>query len=140
VHQGFQRYFQSVWWRVEQLLRDVPAGRPLLICGHSLGAALATLAFRALPDRATSLYTFGCPRVGDRALCAAVESLAAGRACYRTVDHEDVVTHIPLHTAGADYEHPNVTLLWIDAAGAVVRNPPNPPGDWTGIAHLALGF
>jgi len=49
--------------RVGAYRNDHPA-HPLT--GHSLGAALATLAFGGLKDAASDLYTFGCPRVGDR--------------------------------------------------------------------------
>src|SRR5260370_5723713 len=69
VHQGFQRYLKLVWPRVKQLVDDYRANhkiQEICITGHSLGAAIATLAFHQLQDEHTSLYTFGCQRAGTR--------------------------------------------------------------------------
>jgi len=143
VHRGFRRYFDSVRADVETLVsayRRGHPGQPLYITGHSLGAALASLAFVALRDQASSLYTFGCPRVGDRQFCAAIESLAESRACYRTVDNEDAVTHVPIPLPVFEYDHPRVTLLWLDSGGHLARNPSNPPGDRVDLVDCALGF
>jgi hypothetical protein len=143
AHRGFRRYFDSVRTDVVQFVgayRNGHVDQPVLITGHSLGAAIATLAFVALKDPASSLYTFGCPRVGDRQFCAEVEALAGSRACYRTVDNEDVVTHVPFPLPGFEYDHPRVTLLWLDPEGKLVKNPSDPPGDRADLVELALEF
>lgn len=143
VHQGFNRYLQPVWGRVAQVVAAYRSNHPnqdICITGHSLGAALACLAFTRLQDPATSLFTFGCPRVGDQGFCNRIDHAARTQSCYRVVDNLDVVTHVPLHSLLADYEHPSVTLLWIDPTGVVAVNPPNPPSDTTVIAQLPLGF
>jgi len=143
IHLGFRSYFESVRTKVAQLVSDYRSDHPnqsLFITGHSLGGALATLAFVTLSDPASSLYTFGCPRVGDRRFCAEVEALAASRACYRTVDNEDVVTHVPFPVPGLAYDHPEVTLLLLDPVGALKQNPLHPPRDRADLAELALGF
>ena len=50
--------------------------------GHSLGAALAVLAFSRFADPDISLYTFGCPRIGDAAFRDRVLS-NTGKGIYR---------------------------------------------------------
>jgi len=143
VHRGFHDYLHSIWWRVAQVVQAYrtvhPAGN-ICITGHSLGGALATLAFAYLNDPAASLYTFGCPRVGDQAFCDRITAAARTERCYRIVDNQDVVTHVPLDVAGFEYAHPGITVLWLDPAGNLVVDPPGLPGDWTDVAHMALGF
>ena len=75
VHSGFKRYLDSVWGQVTQCVAGYRANHPnqnICITGHSLGGALATLAFTRLNDPASSLITFGCPRVGNPAYCNVV--------------------------------------------------------------------
>jgi hypothetical protein len=143
VHQGFHRYLQTVWWHVNQLVgayrKDHPT-QDICVTGHSLGGALATLAFAYLHDPATSLYTFGCPRVGDKAFCDQITAAAQTQPCYRVVDNQDVVTHVPLLTAGLGYEHPMTTLLWLGPNGTLTTNPAGLLSDWTDLAHVAFGF
>ncbi len=143
VHQGFHRYLRTVWWQVSRLVAAYRKDHPeqdICVTGHSLGAALATLAFAYLGDPHTSLYTFGCPRVGNKAFCDRITAAAGKQRCYRIVDNEDLVTHIPLLAAGLEYEHPAITLLWLDANGKLVTNSPDHPSDWLDLAHTALGF
>ena len=119
-------------WQVRRLVAAYRKDHPTQnICttGHSLGAALATLAFAYLADPATNLYTFGCTRVGNKAFCDRITAAARAQACYPIVDNEDIVTHIPLLTAGFDYDHPGTTLLWFDAHGTMITDPPGHPSD-----------
>jgi triacylglycerol lipase len=91
VHQGFKRGLEEVWERVYDYICSQRQGnnRTLWFTGHSLGAALATLAAQRYGS-GCSLYTFGSPRVGDLEF---VESLAV--SAYRFVNHQDVVTRVP---------------------------------------------
>ncbi|MEI8348377.1 MAG: lipase family protein, partial [Pseudomonadota bacterium] len=84
VHVGFNHAFNSVWKTVLSNFNEIKQIKPLLITGHSLGAALATLAatqllrdqtnFQAAEEQnnewnkpfVQGLYTYGSPRVGDR--------------------------------------------------------------------------
>lgn len=64
VHAGFLKSAQALLPCVTDWLNKMTAKRArLLICGHSLGGAIATLL--AADVRPDSLITFGCPRVGD---------------------------------------------------------------------------
>jgi Lipase (class 3) len=140
VHQGFQDYLSSVWATVSKLVSDYRAGhqnQQICITGHSLGAALATLAFHQLQDGHASLYTFGCPRVGNQTFCNDLMLASRTQGLYRIVDNEDVVTHIP---DGLGYVHPNCTILWIDPLHNVVQNPPNMPDDRQDLEDMALDF
>lgn len=143
VHRGFQQYMDTVWWRVKELVGEYRTGhqdKPIFITGHSLGAALACLAFTRLSDPATNLFTFGCPRVGDRAFCQLIENAPQAKKCLRIVDNLDIVTHVPIATAEFRYEHPGIALLWLDDKHAPIQNPPKPPTDSSDTIHLALGF
>jgi len=98
VHRGFQLALNQVWERVHTLVTDYRRQRPqaeICFTGHSLGAALAVLAFSRFADHDISLYTFGCPRVGDAAFRDRVLS-NKGRGIYRFVNFNDAVTHVPL--------------------------------------------
>lgn len=72
VPQGFSQAVESVWNRrglvniIRDLLSEPGKNRKLLITGHSLGGALATvtgarLAFEENAD-IHGIYTTGCPR------------------------------------------------------------------------------
>jgi triacylglycerol lipase len=97
VHLGFQRALNQVWQKVHSVVTDYRRAHPnaeICLTGHSLGGALAVLAFSRLADRDISLYTFGCPRVGNGAFRDRVLS-NSGRGIYRYVNYNDAVTHVP---------------------------------------------
>ena len=67
VHSGFNREVDDLWPVLEEALRG--SSLPVWFCGHSLGAAMATIcAYRCKASSITSspmeLHTFGSPRVG----------------------------------------------------------------------------
>ncbi len=70
VHAGFHRSLDEIWSGLHEYLEVDPrvtgSGKTIWFTGHSLGAALATLAAdRFGAGKAGGLYTFGSPRVGD---------------------------------------------------------------------------
>ena len=88
VHEGFKRGIEGVW--NDDLLKELAALHcPIYYAGHSLGAALATLAASLRPAAAT--YTFGSPLVGNSAFAATVQATPI----FRVVDHNDLVAHVP---------------------------------------------
>jgi len=111
VHSGFQAGLDDVWEPLRKRLEALPEGKPVWFTGHSLGAALATLA-AARFGRAQGLYTFGSPRVGNLAFVNGVTC-----PVFRVVNNMDVVTTLPIELPFA-YTHAG-GLRFIDASGSV---------------------
>ena len=97
MHRGFQSALNQVWNSVHELVtryrRDHPRSE-ICFTGHSLGAALALLAFSRFDDPNISVYTFGCPRVGNATFRDRVLS-SPGARVYRYVNYNDAVAHVP---------------------------------------------
>lgn len=90
VHRGFKSALDEVWddlaMHLEKLHRK---GLKIWFGGHSLGAALATLAADRCPY-AAGVYTIGSPRVGDRDFRDQYQVQA-----YRIVNNSDIVAKVP---------------------------------------------
>lgn len=112
VHSGFSASLSSVLEPIGAWLDDTNPAR-LLLTGHSLGAALATLLAARLSDggRPIALVTFGSPRVGDAALAASLEPMAVRRY----VNCTDTVALLPPPLI---YSHAR-GLHYIDRNGAI---------------------
>ena len=103
VHAGFQQGLEEVWGTLCALLGPIlaqnPASPGVWLTGHSLGAALATLAAdrasqqHAFPVR--GLYTFGSPRLGDMAFARRIDTGALKSRAFRFVNHLDIVPRVP---------------------------------------------
>ncbi|MDD5394351.1 MAG: lipase family protein [Thiothrix sp.] len=115
VHAGFAAALQDNG--VLDVVRDYVASKPaarVLLTGHSLGAALATLAASIIHP--AYLYTFGCPRVGDKVFAEALRSVRH----QRYVDCCDLVTDVPPEWLG--YVHVG-ELHYIARNGQVLDSP-----------------
>ena len=88
VHAGFWESIAEILPAIESWLAAVRPTR-LVVTGHSLGAAHATLLAALRPEAA--LVTFGSPRVGNEVFVAAF----AGRSVRRYVDCLDIVARVP---------------------------------------------
>lgn len=93
VHRGFKKEVDDLWPRMEQAL--IENTKTLWFCGHSLGGAMATIcASRCFLSHIKStprqLYTFGSPRVGNKAYVNHVKL-----EHYRWVNNNDLVTRVP---------------------------------------------
>jgi hypothetical protein len=115
VHDGFAIAVRVLKPKIlEWIERAELDGSKLILTGHSLGAAMATLA--ATIWRPEWLVTIGSPRVGDAAFVATV--VATHKV--RFVDCCDAVTEVPPEFGG--YRHIiDPTYLTRDAS--VVENP-----------------
>jgi triacylglycerol lipase len=100
VHAGFRAAYESVGKDIEEELLKL-GNLPLYITGHSLGAALATVATQRLEhnprirEKIAACYTFGSPRVGNSEYDLEFKS-----PIYRVVNTTDIVTVIPLLAMG----------------------------------------
>ncbi|CAJ1396703.1 unnamed protein product [Effrenium voratum] len=93
VHQGFLDAYMSLHPQILDFLQQHP-GADLLITGHSLGGALATLcAADFARARQVECVTFGSPRVGDEAFGALYRSSVKRSA--RVVNKFDPVPRTP---------------------------------------------
>ncbi|MHC8349100.1 lipase family protein [Pseudomonas sp. RT4P38] len=95
VHRGFYEAAQKAAIFVVRYLDKFYAGQKLMICGHSLGGAVALLLSEMLRRSSEGyniqLYTYGAPRAGD----ANFAKGAAPLVHYRMVNHNDPVPSVP---------------------------------------------
>jgi len=78
----------------DDILARLPADRPIMVTGHSLGGALAVLlAYRlaTMGRDVMAVYTFGMPRPGRRDFTDPYNQNVLGSRTYRLVHGEDVV-------------------------------------------------
>jgi hypothetical protein len=115
VHGGFATAVRTLRPQILEWIGHAnPDGSKLILAGHSLGAAMATLAATIWPP--AWLVTIGSPRVGDAAFVATV----AATHKVRFVDCCDAVTEVPLEFAG--YRHVGEPTYLTRDAG-LVENP-----------------
>jgi hypothetical protein len=125
VHQGFGKAFDQVWaTEVEGMLADFMRAHPgacVYFTGHSLGAALATIAVTKFAGANCALYTAGSPRVGDDRFARAV--LQKTKRVFRFVNSQDIVTQIPPEVPLEHYFRHLGLEKYIDRNGAIQDNP-----------------
>jgi hypothetical protein len=135
VHEGFykaeQSCFSSVLSEVKSLKQKFPS-YSVIVTGHSLGAALATLTAYDLQQNGVSgvrMFNFGSPRVGNDEFAAWGSSYISDFS--RVTHHKDMVVHSPMHerfthishewyqpgdtvdvTACSGYEDPKCSYQW----------------------------
>lgn len=97
VHRGFYHAFNDVRSLIESMLSG-PASRRIVLTGHSLGGALATVAaaewFSAGDFQPATIYTYGQPRVGDNSFRNFL-NLKIGERFSRFVNDDDIVPRVP---------------------------------------------
>jgi triacylglycerol lipase len=101
IHSGFGRCLAPGLDAVKRILKCRTMGKPLLITGHSLGGALASLTAayfavtRASVPKVRKVYTFGQPRVGFQKFCTSYGKFVADKLI-RFVNDRDLVPRVPL--------------------------------------------
>jgi hypothetical protein len=140
VHQGFKRALDRVWDDVRACVTAYRQSHPqaeIGFTGHSLGAALAELASSRFTDGNISLYTYGCPRVGDQSFCD--RAIAdPRRKTIRFVNLNDSVAHVPLEDAL--YRHAPQNCLRFDGNGNLNEDGGSFRGDVAALATVFTRF
>jgi hypothetical protein len=103
-----------------QTLKNSNPTYSIIVTGHSLGAALATLTAVDLQNAGLSpirLFNFGSPRVGDTDFSNYVSSTLKDHS--RVTHHKDMVPHSPMHERfthidGEWYEPDDSTTVTLD--------------------------
>lgn len=115
VHVGFRKEVNKLWDDILTEIRKDNTYKPLTITGHSLGAAMATIAASRLTTEdglhvlVRSLVTFGSPRVGTKGF---VKALSVNH--FRVINCCDAVTRVPLYIMG--FRH-HGTIVYLDFQG-----------------------
>ncbi len=121
VHHGFKTYLDKIWEGMNSYLQGIQQKNPRTVfyfTGHSLGAALATLAVLRFSGDA-ALYNLGSPRVGDSAFQHRLLTRPNTRGLFRFVNCGDEVTRLPPELGV--YTHAG-TEEYIDRNGAIHDN------------------
>jgi triacylglycerol lipase len=92
VHVGFKGEINKLWPAIEKATAEIDT---LYVTGHSLGAAMATIAAGRMQSKVSALVTFGSPRVGNKEF---VNSLSVTH--YRIQNNCDDVTKVPFMLMG----------------------------------------
>jgi len=113
IHSGFLKAYELVRDQIDV----IPFGTyELVICGHSLGGAIATICGMSLVALNTrTVITFGSPRVGDKKFIDAFT--AEVKTSYRFVHLNDIVPMFP----NVNYKHVK-TEYHLDDIGEVISN------------------
>jgi len=103
VHRGFKAEVDELWPMVCDDLTAIMPKQKLWFCGHSLGAAMATIMasrchYYASVPNPEELYTYGSPRVGWRGYVVHL-----GVVHHRWKNNNDIVTTVPPKLIG--YKH-----------------------------------
>ena len=109
IHRGFTAALDDVW---TSLIADYNAnaeGKQLLVTGHSLGAALATLYSHRICDSNSVCYTFGSPRTGTPKQTKKMVFTA-----YRFRNNNDIVTKVPPEFFGFTHKSDKTTYFDVD--------------------------
>ena len=91
VHAGFRGEIDKIWPDIEKWLVK-HSGKQIYVTGHSLGAAMSTLATSRLPA-GTICYNFGSPRVGSPGFSKEFDKKYE---LHRFVNNNDAVCRVPL--------------------------------------------
>ena len=133
VHIGFKTEVDDIWPMIEEdINRKTNVTKTLWFCGHSLGAAMATImASRAkhnieLNDP-VELFTYGSPRVGWKKYCNSLDVVH-----HRWKNNNDIVTTVPLAIMG--FKH-HGTQHYINAYGNVRK-----PTGWQMLKDRCRGM
>jgi len=151
VHVGYAEAYEATRNAMEDVVRREmdstgSSATKVVVCGHSLGGALATLCAAGLAKEYDDVecVTFGQPRVGDKEFCASLD--AERKVKYARIVHGgDLFARVPtsgiwLPTSNegrfaVEYAHAG-SMFWTDATGVgkhaySKKGEGEPDGFWT---------
>jgi len=132
---GFKQALDKIWPKIEKTIINCKSKRDVYFTGHSLGGAMATLAAVRCSrlhntPQPSGLYTFGSPKVGNRAFASFAKELCIPGA--RWVNNVDIVTRVPfwpyVHIGAYQYMNHNgwmkkftpIQMVWDRIKGALI--------------------
>lgn len=126
VHKGFLQGLEEIWGGEEGLeaflqeqIKQKP-DREILVTGHSLGGALASLCFCRTPQ-AGSLYMYGAPRIGDQDFV----DLFKDRPVYRIENHGDPIPTVPPDLPALNFDFKDLgDLIFLHRDGTLMNERP----------------
>ena len=128
VHAGFKGAYQSVSSDIADALHKACN---VIIAGHSLGGALATLCAHDLVTsrivQPAEVYTFGSPRVGNWTFASDYNAKLHDQT-FRVVNQRDPVPAVPF--VCGTYKHAGTEVYLPDAGGTTIDHPM-----WTAITE-----
>ena len=132
AHRGFLGAFQAVESQLRSSLAGI-ADRKLIVTGHSLGGALATVMAAEWQGfmPAAFVSTFGQPAVG-RGAFRMFFLQNYSRKFFRFVNDSDIVARVP-----PGYEHVG-RLLHFDARGNLQNGQTLPSNEWASVESVQL--
>jgi acetyl esterase/lipase len=118
AHEGFYLAYRAMRSFVLHYLDQFYDGQRIVICGHSLGGAIALLlaeGLRRIPDTRYNilLYTYGAPRAADAEFTEGASALVH----HRIVNHNDPVPSVPATWMNT------TAKLWVPGAVALFSAP-----------------
>eukprot|EP01062_Namystynia_karyoxenos_P026207 TRINITY_DN20434_c0_g1_i1.p1 TRINITY_DN20434_c0_g1~~TRINITY_DN20434_c0_g1_i1.p1 ORF type:complete len:1777 (+),score=357.84 TRINITY_DN20434_c0_g1_i1:82-5412(+) len=126
-HRGFLKAYRMIEPEVIERLGPILKRYPqheVLVTGHSLGGALACLMAYSLTvkfqDVVPIVYTYGCPKVGNRAFRRHYDDHVPH--CFRVVNQNDIVSTIPLSFCGMLFQHVGREVC-VDNKGNLIIEP-----------------
>jgi len=132
VHEGFKEEVDKLWKKLQsRFKRTIEDGhRTVWICGHSLGAAMATIFASRVEqvfDNSIKLYTYGSPRCGGKKFINSISNIPHKRF----VNNNDIVTCVPSRIR---FKHHGVRQ-YITSNGKVARL-----SNWSRFKDKVSGF
>ena len=126
VHEGFFQLTSELTPAISKTVKDLDPTVPFYITGHSLGAAVATLAALEIAQKVPQLrkqiqlYTYASPRVYSPTLAQVHSQLIPNT--YRIVNLGDTVPLVPPVTIGNSYVHIGQDWSFLAQFGDVLLN------------------
>ncbi len=98
MHSGMKGIYNHMRPTIRKILADFDGmHKPIYLTGHSLGGALSLIAALDLVNSAAqvnSVYTFGQPKIGNRALVRKVKDVI-GERFFRISTESDITSRVP---------------------------------------------